>query len=262
MLLLLMTEMENTKPQKSINTIWSNVWDKQARLSKVDKILKNQLFVRGYPIIKKYVPSKKFSFLDIGTGTGRYGIALARDFPESKFVLTDILEESLAVAKGLAAHLNIANVEFKQADVFNLPFQDGQFDIVFSDATIQHLKDYRRAFAVMAQMLRKNGILIVSVNNYWNPHKLFKMIKGKNYEYGFEKSFKIKELKDLAKASNCKVLATDGFFVAYCLSRYHPKFMKFAAKILDVSVRLLDSISNRYISKHFGFEILVVAQKI
>lgn len=257
-----MTETENIKFQKSTDTIWRNAWDKQARLSKVDKILKNQLFVNGYPVVKKYIPSEKFSFLEVGTGTGRYGIALARDFPESKFVLTDILEESLAVAKELAAHLNITNVEFVQADVFNLPFQDGQFDVVFSDATIQHLKEYKRAFSSMVRVLRRGGILIVTGNNYWNLHKLFKMIKGKNYEYGFEKSFRIKELKDLAKISNCNVLATDGFFVAYGLSRYHPKFMKFAAKTLDVAVKLLDAVSNRYFSRHFGFEILIMVQKI
>ena len=257
-----MTEIEKTKLQELINSTWKNVWEKEIRLNRVHKILKNQLFVNAYPVIKKYIPSERFSLLEVGTGTGRYGIALARDFPQSKFMLTDILEESLMVAKELATHLNITNVEFMQADVLNLPFKDGQFDIVFSDATIQHLEDYRAAFASMVRVLRKGGILIVTGNNYWNPHKLFKVIKGKNYEYGFEKSFKINELIDLALASNCKVLATDGFFVAYGLSRYHPKFMKIAAKILDTTVRALDSISNRYVSRHFGFEIFIVAQRV
>lgn len=256
-----MNEIENINHQESVNTTWKNVWDKEMRLNKVHKILKNQLFVNAYPVIKKYISSGKFSFLEVGTGTGRYGAALARDFPQSKFVLTDILEESLVVAKELVSYLNLTNVEFVQADVFNLPFQEGQFDIVFSDATIQHLKDYRTAFISMVRVLKRGGILIVTGNNYWNLHKLFKMIKGKNYEYGFEKSFKIKELKELARVSNCSVLATDGFFVAYGLSRYHPKFMKLSAKILNTIVVLLDSVSNRYFSRHFGFEILIVARK-
>ena len=190
-----MTETQNIKLNKSVNSVWKNIWDKQARLNKVDKILKNQLFVKGYPVIKKYMPSGKFNFLEVGTGTGRYGVAFARDFPESMFVLTDILDESLAVAKNLADYSNVANTEFVKADIFNLPFQEGQFDIVFSDATIQHLEDYKRAFAAMVRVLKKGGVLIVSGNNYWNPHTLFKVIQGKNYEYGFEKSFKILVLR-------------------------------------------------------------------
>ncbi|MBI2065380.1 MAG: class I SAM-dependent methyltransferase [Candidatus Yanofskybacteria bacterium] len=255
-----MNETENTKIQKSINATWKDVWDREIRLNKIDKILKNQLFVNAYPVIKKYIPSGYFNFLEVGAGTGRYGVALARDFPQSRFVLTDILDESLSVAKELAVRSNVTNVEFRQADVFDLPFSDGEFDIVFSDATIQHLKDYKKAFAGMVRVLRKGGILIVTGNNYWNPHKLLKTIKGRSYEYGFEKSFKIKELKDLAGEFGCEVLATDGFFVAYGISRYHPKFMKISARILDAIVRLLDSVSNRYVSRHFGFEVFIVAQ--
>ena len=50
---------------------------------------------------------------DLGTGSGAIGLALARERPRCHVIATDISEAALAVARGNAARLGVANIEFR-----------------------------------------------------------------------------------------------------------------------------------------------------
>ncbi|MCX8103110.1 MAG: peptide chain release factor N(5)-glutamine methyltransferase [Candidatus Bipolaricaulota bacterium] len=70
--------------------------------------------------------------LDLGTGSGAIAIALARAWPASSFVATDISEEALALARSNAL-LNgvVERIRFVRADWF--PALDEQFDLIVSN---------------------------------------------------------------------------------------------------------------------------------
>lgn len=69
---------------------------------------------------QRKVISDKYSFLDIGTGSGCIACTLAAEMPEAEMTAWDISEEALKIARENANH-NKVHVTFEQVDVLNLP---------------------------------------------------------------------------------------------------------------------------------------------
>jgi len=253
---------DREQTQGRINKIWEKEWNSPREQSA--KVLFGQrLFVEGYPIFRKYIPKDAKTILDVGGGTGRYGVKLAQDFPNAKAVVTDILSESLVIARSLAREVNVTNVEFQKEDVNLLSFPDDFFDVVFCDVVIQHLPDTENAMREMRRVCKQGGVLIVSVNNLWNPHTVYKFLMGKRYHYGYEKSYTRKELRDLFFGHHFEVVALDGFYPAYGIFRLKAywKPAAFIGSVLNRLNRIIDSWTGRYLSRHFGFEIFCVGRK-
>jgi SAM-dependent methyltransferase len=56
-------------------------------------------------------------------------------------------------------------IDARRADVRELPFPDGTFDLVVSFETIEHVEDPERAVAEMRRVLRDDGTLVISTPN-------------------------------------------------------------------------------------------------
>jgi len=250
--------------QENINAVWREVWKKE---NAGKEIFRNRFFLEAYPVLKKYFQEKAnkigAKILEVGTGTGRYGLKIAQDFPESKVFLTDILEESLGLSRKLAEGLGVNNVEFKKEDARRMSFPDNEFDLVFSDAVIQHLPGDLTAVREMARVLKPGGRMVLSVVNKRNFHTLYKMLRGRKYEYGYEKSYTRSELRKILEENGLRVKAEDGFYVGYGLYRlkkYHRVF-SFLGKAVNKISKILDKFTNRFFSRNFGFEIVIVGEK-
>lgn len=68
--------------------------------------------------------------LDLGTGTGRYAVAIAQRFPGAQVVGADISEQMLNEAWAHLPDDVRDRVRFVRADASQLPFDDGEFDFV------------------------------------------------------------------------------------------------------------------------------------
>src|SRR3989338_6081734 len=130
--------MEIKEPrQRDIDTKWDKAWQDE------DKALKNffahRVFIESYPVYKKFfVDINKGRMLEVGTGSGRYGLKLASDYPHLEVVMTDILETSVGIVTKRIADLQLVNARAEVADAKNLPFANDTFDVVFCDAVIQY----------------------------------------------------------------------------------------------------------------------------
>ena len=95
--------------------------------------------------------------LDAGTGAGALALGLAPLVGE--VIGCDIVTELLAEARKLASGL--ANVSFVEGDIYALPFEAGDFDIVGTIRTLHHLEHPERAFTELVRVTRPNGRLLV-----------------------------------------------------------------------------------------------------
>src|SRR5438309_859865 len=68
--------------------------------------------------------------LDVGTGSGRVAIRLARLNPRLVIEAIDLSHSMLDLAKANARREGIPNVHFSIADAKRVPFDDGVFDLV------------------------------------------------------------------------------------------------------------------------------------
>ncbi|MFP4471963.1 MAG: class I SAM-dependent methyltransferase [Bacteroidales bacterium] len=108
--------------------------------------------------------------LDAGCGTGIQSLWLSATAREVFGV--DISEKLLEVADAKCRHLN--HVNFLEADLTRLPFENTSFDAAVSlGETISHIADWQKAFSEIARVLMPGGIFMFSVLNKWNLAVLF-----------------------------------------------------------------------------------------
>ena len=65
-----------------------------------------------------------------------------------------------AASRNLRHH---PNASFYQADIFNLPFADGTFDVIYSIGVLHHTPDTRRAFLSLTKLLKPGGVIAIWV---------------------------------------------------------------------------------------------------
>ncbi len=99
--------------------------------------------------------------LEAGCGVGAQTVTLAQRSPEARFTSVDLSAESLAEARRRADHAGLANVEFRRADIFDLPFEAGSFDHVFVCFVLEHLSRPVEALQALRQLLRPGGTITV-----------------------------------------------------------------------------------------------------
>ena len=99
--------------------------------------------------------------LEAGCGVGAQTVTLAAQSPQARFVSVDISPVSLAQAEAAVRAKGFGNVEFRQADLFALPFAEAQFDHVFVCFVLEHLADPVAALAKLRRVLKPGGTLTV-----------------------------------------------------------------------------------------------------
>jgi ubiquinone/menaquinone biosynthesis C-methylase UbiE len=125
--------------------------------------------------------------LEAGCGVGAQTKIIAPTNPGSKFISIDISRESVAQAEELIKDLGIKNVEFRQADIFNLPFENNHFDHVFVCFVLEHLSHPVEALLELKRVLKPGGTIMVIEGDH-----------GSTYFYP--------ESEEAREAVNCQVL--------------------------------------------------------
>lgn len=99
--------------------------------------------------------------LEAGCGVGAQTITLAGRSPEARFTSVDVSSVSLAEARRRIQGAGLTNVEFRQADIFALPFDAGSFDHVFVCFVLEHLSRPIEALSILKRLLRPGGTITV-----------------------------------------------------------------------------------------------------
>lgn len=96
--------------------------------------------------------------LDLASGAGEPALTLARTVgPAGSVVATDLVPEMLAGAERRTRAAGLGNVEFRLADMEDLPFADAEFDRVSCRYGIMFAPEPDRALAETRRVLRSGG---------------------------------------------------------------------------------------------------------
>jgi ubiquinone/menaquinone biosynthesis C-methylase UbiE len=99
--------------------------------------------------------------LGVDTGTGR-GIFIKCLSKKCKYVVgIDIHARLPEVKKELGS--NVKNFDLACANICHMPFKDSQFDVITAIGVLEHIKETNEAIKECRRILRKNGILLVSL---------------------------------------------------------------------------------------------------
>jgi SAM-dependent methyltransferase len=242
-----------------------DIWDAQWGLMEKNAVKEtafDSFAKKAFPCISQWITSKDKKIIEAGSGTGRYCIALAREYKNSMIIGMDISRNALKLTRKGMQCRGIENLYLVQGDAFRMPFKNDAFDVVYNDGVIEHFINYNAIVNEMVRLTRKKGQVIVAVPNwYCFPHTLYKKIVGKRYVYGYEKSFKKLELIQTFKLNNLYGIEHSGFNPAHSICRLSRLLVPFGKLIDLMFIMPLDKLTNNKISKTFGIEIVIKGVK-
>jgi len=107
------------------------------------------------------------SLLDVGTGTGRMLEVFGPRI--EKGVGLDLSPEMLALARATLERAGLDHCQVRQGDLYDLPVQDGEVDVVSLHQVLHYLDDPGAAIKEAARALAPGGRLLVAD---FAPHQL------------------------------------------------------------------------------------------
>lgn len=120
------------------------------------------------PIVRGY--GAPGAILDVGCGTGEITARLAGVFPEARVIGVDLIDSHLELARSRVADGadggHARRIEFRQADAFELPFEQHSFDLVVCRHVLQAIPHADRVLAELVRVTRPGGHIHLIVEDY------------------------------------------------------------------------------------------------
>jgi ubiquinone/menaquinone biosynthesis C-methylase UbiE len=104
-------------------------------------------------------PDHVDALLDLGTGTGWILQLLEQSYRRA--VGIDASRDMLAVARANLDKAGIVKASVRHGDIFNLPLEAGDFDLITIHQVLHFLDEPERAIAEAARVLRPGGRLVI-----------------------------------------------------------------------------------------------------
>lgn len=160
----------------------------------VNKQIFTPMFLKQLKKITKKNKNKKI--LEPGCGAGLMSALLAK---ENQVTVLDLSQKALLMAKKTFKEQK-SKGEFIQGDLFNMPFKDEEFDIVWNQGVLEHFSNPSLAMKEMARVTKKGGYIVIFIPAYLSPlHfiwlflKIFKLTKL--WPFDEQEFFKKKQFK-------------------------------------------------------------------
>lgn len=133
-------------------------------LYKKEGVIQKEKCERVLNAIKFFKDNDAKRVLDLGCGTGRYIEELKKAGLEAEGC--DMSEKALQITQKA-----FPKIVLKRCDMTELEYEDNSFDAVLCNQVIQHglLKEVKKAIAEIKRVLKKDGILYISVVSTKHP---------------------------------------------------------------------------------------------
>lgn len=142
--------------------------------------------------------------IEVGCATGATSFILDESFNKT---LLDLNPIAINLAKKVFRKKN-RNAKFVLANMFNMPFEDKSFDIVFNAGVIEHFNKKERTGVLKeySRILRNNGVIIIGFpNHFCIPYRLAYIVRNYllfRYKWPYPKEYKIYNMKDEISTNN------------------------------------------------------------
>jgi ubiquinone/menaquinone biosynthesis C-methylase UbiE len=244
---------------EGVSEQWSSHWETSAMRpdeSLRGRLLRRYLGSRGGLAGTRYIVSivrRHFgSFdgkrvLDAGAGTGLLSLELAKR--GAHITLLDVAPEALAIAR---THFEDRGqrAAFVEGSIFELPFPDASFDLVWNTGVVEHFHadERRRAIAEMLRVVKPEGV-VVTINPSASG-KIYRFAKKRaerrgTWDVGFETP--IETLSGDIDSSQYSIEETrEGWFMQLAFFKYLlPSRLRLPYAVTHELVQNVFNVTNR-----------------
>ena len=157
-----LTSIENQVSLAVQSQYEENPYPRWVRLPKdSSKKFLNAYMESNFPLspFRRLVDDINPEILIAGCGTGQHTIGTSQSIKGARILAVDLSMASLAYAKRKTAELEIAFIEYAQADLLKLSSLDRTFDVIESSGVLHHLENPFEGWEVLLTLLRPHGLM-------------------------------------------------------------------------------------------------------
>lgn len=212
--------MDYIEKEAKINPLWGDVREK----------------ILAERIIRRIKTNSIKRLADLGCGDGYLIYRLSRESKVKEFYAVDMSKIRLDRVKK-----SVRRIKTIRADITDLPFDQGFFDVVVCSEVLEHVKDYKKAIRELLRVTKKQ--LVITVPNDQQPVKtLCPRCKKLHHVAGHINKFDKETIRRLIEksASNRDIkLSFEKFHTIYSynsLTMKLPRFLRISFDRLLVSL--------------------------
>ncbi|ABB14471.1 class I SAM-dependent methyltransferase [Carboxydothermus hydrogenoformans] len=151
----------------------------------------------------------KTKVLEVGCGTAATSYLLNNNF---NITVLDYNEDLINKLKTLFTYYLNKNINIVLGDMFNMPFEDKTFDLVFNSGVMEHYRFSERVVLLKeyARVLKDDGLMIIAIPNHYDfAYRLAylvrkRLLRGRNWPWPEE--YKIYDLKNEINEANLRLV--------------------------------------------------------
>ncbi len=172
---------------------WNDFWNRDRDVSEV---YDNENRVSRH--LSEIAPIAGMKVLEVGAGTGRDGILMARQGSLGRLPRLQPGEPRDHRRPAFGRTMTSPSAAETPS---SLPFPDGTFDLVFHQGLLEHFRNPREMLVEHRRVLRDGGLILVDVPQRWHYYTLVKrlLIATGRWFAGWETEFSPRELESLRR---------------------------------------------------------------
>lgn len=134
-------------------------WEEAVEYNAMDFTEVNTAFAQRAIALKPPLTAK---VLDAGTGTARIPVLLCLKYPHWQVFGIDLAKNMLQIGYKHVEQAGLQNqIVLELVDAKQLPYKDGDFDLVVSNSLVHHLPDPLPFFRELKRVLKPNGAILI-----------------------------------------------------------------------------------------------------
>lgn len=176
-------------------------------LKKFNRVEKRHWWWEGRrQLIIKFIPKEKhLKVLDVGCGTGETLSFIKKERPTS--ILYGIDEQPLAVSYTKSRD----HTKVRVAEALKLPFKNNYFDVLLYLDVLEHIKDHKKALIEGKRVLKKGGVMIITV-----PSLPF-IMSDFDHNQGHYRRYRTDDFYKLEKSTGLKLVFINYFNIIFAI---------------------------------------------
>ena len=146
--------------------------------------------------------------LDLACGSGGITRYLKKTVPSANIYAVDFNVNAISYAK--KKDRAIKGLKYFVGDAQKIPFRSNFFDVVIGLDMLDHLPDYRTSLSEINRVLKKNGEIVLTVENH---HSLWPLVEFFWDHFGYSRDYSHVHVVHFTPKMFREVIENSGFFI-------------------------------------------------